>query len=124
MNLGRAIAGEKKVFLILNMPTGDELAPKNMFDGSRLSQVVPRQGAAIRFDFERFTARFGDINKVLTNVAAASGAVLIDPIRHLCPQRQCPVFDSAGNPLYRDGSHLTRSYAIRAATYIDVTLRP
>jgi len=120
----RAIAADKKVFLVLNMPTGDELAPKTMFDGSRLSQLMPRPVSSIRFDFDRFAAQFGDINKVLANVAAASGAVLIDPIRQLCPRRECPVFDGAGNPLYRDGSHLTRSYAIEAATYIDVTLRP
>ena len=120
----RTIAADKKVFLILNMPTGDELAPKTMFDGSRLSQVTPRPVAAIRFDFERFAAQFGDINKVLAEAAAASGAVLIDPIPRLCPQRACPVFDGAGNPLYRDGSHMTRSYAIDAASYIDATLRP
>ncbi len=118
------IAAEKKVFLILNMPTGDELAPKNMFRGSRLSEIVPVPVSTIQFDFERFDAKYRDINKVLSELAAASGAVLIDPIRQLCPQRQCPVFDSAGNPLYRDGSHLTRSYAIHAATYIDVTLKP
>jgi len=118
----KSLAAGKKVYLVLNMPTGDELAPKNMFDGSRLSDVVPRP--AIRFDFARFAAKFRDINQALAQVAAASGAVLIDPIAQLCPQSECPVFDRAGNPLYRDEAHFTRSYAIDAATYIDRVLRP
>ena len=93
-------------------------------------ELYPRVGFIVtnlsrpRFDFERFDAKFGDINTVLSDVATASGVVLIDPVRQLCPQRECPVFDGVGNPRYRDGSHFTRNYAIDAATYIGQTLRP
>jgi hypothetical protein len=34
------------------------------------------------------------------------------------------VFDADGRPLYLDSAHLTRSYAMRASTYIDATLDP
>ena len=34
------------------------------------------------------------------------------------------IYPLIGRPLYLDSAHLTRSYAIRAATYIDATLDP
>jgi peptidoglycan/LPS O-acetylase OafA/YrhL len=120
----RAIADKKRVYLILNIPSGAELAPKNMFTGSRLHEITAKPVASISFDFDRFEERYGAINKILAAVAEQSGAKLIDPIAYLCPQAHCPVFDADGRPLYLDSFHMTRSYAIRAATYIDATLDP
>jgi peptidoglycan/LPS O-acetylase OafA/YrhL len=120
----RSIAGKKRVYLILNIPNGEELAPTNMFAGSRLREITAKPVASISFDFSRFEQRYAAINKILAAIAAQSGATLIDPIPYLCPQAHCPVFDADGRPLYLDSAHLTRSYAIRAATYIDATLDP
>jgi hypothetical protein len=95
-----------------------------MFAGSRLREITAKPVASISFDFSRFEERYGAINKILTAIAEQSGATLIDPIPYLCPQAHCPVFDADGRPLYLNASHMTRSYAIRAATYIDATLDP
>lgn len=119
----RSIAARKRVFVILNIPNGEELAPKNMFAGSRLGEIAAKPVASIRFDFAGFAQRYGAINRDLSAIAQSSGATVIDPAPYLCPQDHCPVFDERGTPLYLDASHLTRSYAIRAATYIDATLR-
>jgi peptidoglycan/LPS O-acetylase OafA/YrhL len=120
----RSFADNKRVYIILNIPTGAELAPKNMFAGSRLREITAKPVAGIRFDFGGFEQRYAEINKTLAAIAEQSGATLIDPIPYLCPQAHCPVFDADGRPLYLDSSHMTRSYAIRAATYIDSTLDP
>jgi peptidoglycan/LPS O-acetylase OafA/YrhL len=120
----RSIADNKRVYLILNIPNGEELAPTNMFAGSRLREITAKPVASISFDFGRFEQRYTAINQILAAIAEQSGATLIDPIPYLCPQAHCPVFDADGRPLYLDAAHLTRSYAIRAATYIDATLDP
>jgi len=120
----RSIAGAKRVYVVLNIPNGDELAPVNMFAGSRLGTITPKTVSSINFDFDRFEGRYGDINQILSVAASDSGAVLIDPILYLCHQRHCPIFDDTGKPLYLDSGHLTRSYVIEAATYIDATLYP
>ncbi len=120
----RATAVRKRVFLILDTPNGEELSPANMFAGSRLGQITVKPVSAITFDFTGYEERYARINRILAEVAERSGAILIDPIPYLCPQQRCPIFDKDGKPLYTDGGHLTRSYAAKAATYIDATLVP
>jgi peptidoglycan/LPS O-acetylase OafA/YrhL len=120
----RSAGQNKRAYLILNIPSGDELAPTSMFTGSRLAQISPKPVAAMRFDMDGFKHRFDDIDRALHRVAELSGATVIDPVERLCPGGQCPLFDAAGTPLYLDAGHLTRTYAARAATYIDVTLAP
>jgi peptidoglycan/LPS O-acetylase OafA/YrhL len=120
----RSIGQNKAAYLILNVPQGEELAPASMFAGSRLNKITSKPVAEIRFDFEGFEERYKDVNKLLLEIADRSGVVLIDPVLYLCPDRQCPVVDETGKPLYRDAGHLTRSYAIKAATFMDATLIP
>lgn len=119
-----SIQRTKSAYLILNVAQGEELAPASMFAGSRLSQITSKPITEIHFDFPHFEERFKEVNKILSEIAHRSGAVLIDPVSYLCPNRHCPVVDETGKPLYRDAGHLTRSYAIRAATYMDATLIP
>jgi len=120
----QSIAKTKSVYLILNIPDGDELAPASMFVGSRLGDITSKPISSIKFDFNGFEQRYARLDRVLEDVAAASGATVIDPVASLCPDKICPVVNAAGRPLYRDARHMTRSYAIKAATYIDVTLKP
>ena len=111
----------KAVYLVLNIPTGPELAPQNMFEGSRLTTIRPKPKPDL-FRYANFEARFGGVTKHLIEIARRSGAKVIDPVTHLCPDHICPVFDAIGSPLYLDGGHMTKSYSERAATYIDMTL--
>jgi peptidoglycan/LPS O-acetylase OafA/YrhL len=120
----QSIQRRKSAYLILNVPQGEELAPASMFAGSRLNEITARPVTEIHFDFARFEERYKELNKMLSEIANRSGVVLIDPVSYLCPDRRCPVIDGTGKPLYRDAGHLTRSYAIKAATYMDATLIP
>ena len=122
--LVRSIAQSRRVYIVLNMPSGPELAPASMFTGSRLGEITPKPMDALRFDMTAFQGRMRDIDAALRSVARNSGATVIDPVASLCPNQQCPVLDDHGTPLYLDSNHLTRTYASRSARYIDVTLDP
>ena len=118
------IAQSKKVFILLNMPGGDELDPRGMYSGSRLSELRPKLSKELGFDLVRFEDKRSAINKVLNDIAAETGALLIDPIPTLCPKGECPILDQDGSPLYRDPWHMRPFYVLRAATYLDQTLLP
>ncbi len=113
-----------RLYLILNIPSGEELAPTSMFAGSRLTQISTKSIDSLHFDMRRFEGKFGEINSILRKIGENAGATVIDPVEHLCPQRQCPFFDQNGVPLYLDASHLTRAYALSSAGYVDATLAP
>lgn len=113
----------KTVYLVLNMPHGDELDPKNMFTGSRLGKLVPNEEKQASFDYAAFMTKFGADRAAIAELATHSGAHVIDPLPSLCQSHQCPVFDSTGAPLYKDSMHMRASYARSSATYLDVTLR-
>jgi peptidoglycan/LPS O-acetylase OafA/YrhL len=124
IDLLREITRSKRAYIILNIPSGDELSPANMFIGSRLGTLKIKPISSLTFDFERFEGRYATVNRILTEIARESGASTIDPVTQLCPNRFCPIFDNNGKPLYLDTSHLTRSYATKAATFIDEALTP
>lgn len=121
--LRRGVSNGKSVYLVLSMPDGDELDPKGMFTGSRFGVLRPKEPRQATLDYTRFMARYGHERVELAELAALNGAHVIDPIASLCPNKQCPVFDSQGAPLYKDSMHMRASYARASATYIDVTLR-
>jgi NADPH:quinone reductase-like Zn-dependent oxidoreductase len=119
-----AVSKNKRIYLILNMPDGDELNPKNMFTGSRLHTLDIKDTEKVVFDYQGFLDRHKNIRTKLANLAIKNGAIVIDPIKYLCPENKCPVFDSEGNPLYRDEVHMRASYAKSSAVYIDITVKP
>ncbi len=120
----RSFSTRKKVFIVLNIPTGNELAPTSMFVGSRLGHLQLKPLESVRFDRKAFDLRMQPVRAELAQIASDGGAVLIDPVEHLCGPDSCPVFGADGSPLYLDGGHITRTYSKRAAQYIDPTLEP
>ena len=95
-----------------------------MFTGSRLRILGIKNVEKVVFDYQGFLDRHKAIRTTLVNLAIKNGAIVIDPINYLCPENKCPVFDSEGNPLYRDEVHMRASYAKSSAVYIDITLNP
>ena len=119
-----AISKNKRFYLILNMPDGEELNPKNMFTGSRLRTLETKNTDKVVFDYKGFLDRHKIFRTELENLAIKNGAIVIDPIKHLCHENKCPVFDSEGNPLYWDEMHMRASYVRSSADYIDITVKP
>jgi hypothetical protein len=121
--LRRSVSDGKSVYLVLNMPDGDELDPKDMFTGSRFGVLRPKEPRQATLDYANFMARYEQERVELADLAARDGAHVIDPITSLCPNKQCPILDSQGGPLYKDSMHMRASYARASATYMDVTLK-
>ena len=119
-----AISKNKRFYLILNMPDGEELNPKNMFTGSRLRTLDTKNTDKVVFDYKGFLDRHKIFRTELANLAIKNGAIVIDPVKHLCRDNKCPVFDSEGNPLYWDEMHMRASYVRSSADYIDITVKP
>jgi peptidoglycan/LPS O-acetylase OafA/YrhL len=127
-NLARFISllvgNGKRVYLILMNPEGDELDPRHMLVGSRLSKLELKPKDQITFDLNAFRVRYGKIQDDLRTLAAANGATPIDPFESFCNGGACPVLDAAGDALYVDNNHPRNSYVRASASFIDATLVP
>jgi peptidoglycan/LPS O-acetylase OafA/YrhL len=113
---------KKKVFLVLNIPTGKELDPKYIV--YRQIEHFPnifkiRDGG---IDRESFANRYGMIQLDLIRLADQAGAVLINPIDYLCNER-CDSLDKSGAPIYKDSTHLRPTFVRKHANFIDQTVR-
>lgn len=117
------ILKKKKIYFILNMPSGDELDPKNMFEGSRLSNLTPKKLDTVYFNKDNFLKKFSFVHYQILQIADNIGAEIINPLETLCPS-ECPVFDSNKRPLYLNSNHMTSTYARISAKFIDKTLEP
>ncbi len=117
--LAMLVRTRKRVFLLLDNPFGTDLDPKSHLAGSRLTtlrcleEVPPHQ----------LTLREQEVRRRLIEVAARSGAVVIDPMSSLCAGGLCPIRDGRGAFIYRDGNHLRASTAGAELGYLDVALR-
>lgn len=117
------IHNKKKIYFILNMPSGNELDPKNMFKGSRLRKLEPKEIDTLFFNKEDFLKRFSFVHSQIIKIANNIDAEIIDPLKILCPN-ECPIFDLSKRPLYLNYNHMTSTYSRSSAKFIDKTLEP
>jgi peptidoglycan/LPS O-acetylase OafA/YrhL len=117
------IHNKKKIYFILNVPSGNELDPKNMFNGSRLKKLVPKEIDTLFFNKKNFLKKFSVVHGQIIKIANNIDAEIIDPLKILCP-KECPVFDLNKRPLYLNNNHMTSSYSRSSAKFIDKTLEP
>lgn len=115
----KSISSDKKVYVILDNPSGLAFAPRGFFAGSRLTglTVKPFQERVL-LDKDQDALR-----RRLADVALAAGAVLIDPVAALCVNHYCPVLAADGKPIYTDDNHYRPFYVTENADFIDVTLQ-
>lgn len=120
--IGEFRALNKRVFLVLNIPTGNALDPKYMAkrDIKEFPRVLSiRSGGIPRVELEN---TYGKIRTDLTQVAVNAGATVISPMDSLCGVI-CFAVDAEGEPIYKDGAHLRPTYVRRKADFIDVTVQ-
>ena len=106
----------KRVYLILMNPEGDDLDPRHMLVGSRLSKLELKPRDQITFDLNAFRIKYGKTQHDLRTLAVANGATAIDPFETFCNDGICPVLDAAGDPLYLDSNHPRNSYVRASAS--------
>ena len=104
------------------MPTGKELDPSNMFEGSRLGSLKAINVKNVTFDINKFHKTVSLSHKKLIQLAISINATIIDPLDTFSLNGMVPIFDVEGNPLYKDSGHITASYARAKASFIDATL--
>jgi peptidoglycan/LPS O-acetylase OafA/YrhL len=106
----------KKVYLVLNIPTGEELAPSNLVQRSLSRGFQIKES---HFDRKRFVEMTGPVMLKLKEAATAGGATVINPVDVLCGDVVCPALTPDGRPIYRDKSHLRYEYVREHITFLD-----
>ncbi len=107
----------KQVYLILQIPSGEEFDPHYMVTrslrdfGFKVVQT-PVERAKMIAEFRPITSRLMDI-------ARSTGATAIDPVDYLCHDADCPTLTGDGSPMYMDGGHLRPSYVREHVTFLD-----
>ncbi|MET0267760.1 MAG: acyltransferase family protein [Duganella sp.] len=113
----------KRVYIVLQPPSGHVYDPRNMYEGSRFDSIHPLASIP-PLSLEKFRSESAGPRTRLQMIADTTGARLIDPSLSLCDGATCPVLDSAGTPLYTDPLHMRPAYVRRAVTYLDATVQP
>ena len=112
----------KNVYLILNIPTGNELDPKFMVKRS-VNLFLPfftlRDGGLSRHSFNE---KYALLQTDLIKIANASGVKVINPIDYLCNSVMCPSLDNEYQPIYKDSAHLNPKYVRTKVFFIDDVL--
>ncbi|WP_256080032.1 acyltransferase family protein [Massilia sp. YIM B04103] len=113
----------KRVFIVLQPPSGDAYDPRKMYTGSRFGSIQPVAQIA-PLSLQAFAAENAATRERLLGIAQATGAQVINPLDFLCDGTLCPVLDQQGAPLYTDSIHMRPAYSRRAAGYLEPTLIP
>jgi peptidoglycan/LPS O-acetylase OafA/YrhL len=111
----------KRVFLILQPPSGNLFDPHSMITGSRFDEMKPRTNMEA-FSVARFRSDNAEPRKRLLEIARATGAIPIDPVDYICKDGVCPVVTAAGDPIYTDPVHMRPFYVKSRIRYLDAAL--
>lgn len=111
----------KRVFLVLQPPSGSAFDPQSMYTGSRFGAIAPVPKVPV-FDLADYRQRNAAPLARLTAIAADTGAIVIEPAQFMCKDNVCPVLDETGSPLYTDTIHMRPAYSRRAASFLDPTM--
>jgi peptidoglycan/LPS O-acetylase OafA/YrhL len=117
------VSGGRRVFIVLSNPTSQLFVP--VFPPEvRLSLHPPLRLAANgpRVDARPFESFVAPLTDRLRNIAAQTGAIVIDPRTTLCDGLICPSTGLDGLPLYVDSNHLRSSFARQRASFVDEML--
>lgn len=110
-------AAGKEVVILLSSPFGDAFDPVEMVRRSGLSfQVNPSPADVPRSEIYS-ESRF--VDEQIRQIALRTHATVLDPLETICSAEKCPVFDSNGDPIMRDSSHLRSSWVQRHFEALD-----
>jgi peptidoglycan/LPS O-acetylase OafA/YrhL len=107
------------VWIILSIPTGEELSPlaglRRSWTGT--ADLIPRA-----LDRKAFELSWSPIRSKLVEIARMTGSSVIDPMDWLCNASDCPSRTPQGFFIYKDRGHLRSSYVRDHALFVDETL--
>ncbi|HUJ53935.1 MAG TPA: acyltransferase family protein [Steroidobacteraceae bacterium] len=124
--LARLTSSGRRVYIVLSNPTSPRFAPLSLLPPRvRLSLEPPRVVRADRaapVDAAPFAVFVAPLMDRLREIAARTGARVLDPREALCAGMSCPSVGADGLPLYIDSNHLRAASARAQAGFLDVTL--
>lgn len=112
----------KKVYIVLNIPKGNEIHPRFLASRSfkNFPDVITTREGGISLKVLR--EKYGEISSDLSKIAEMNGATVIDPLDYLCKDLFCPAIYGDGEPMYKDASHLRAAYVRDNVSFIDITV--
>ncbi|GAC1672300.1 MAG: hypothetical protein NVS9B2_19960 [Steroidobacteraceae bacterium] len=119
--VARLVSSQRRVFIVLSNPTSplfDPVFPPEIRLSLHLPPALP-VGRAPHIDAEPFEAYVAPLMRRLHDIAAQTGARMVDPRTALCEGMICPAADPDGMPLYLDSNHLGGSAARNRASFVD-----
>jgi hypothetical protein len=120
-SVARLREGGKRVFIILQPPSGNLFDPRSMISGSRFAGMRPRTGMPA-FSVARFRSENAEPRSRLLAIARATGAIPVDPVDYLCKGGTCPAVTAAGEPIYTDPVHMRPFFVRSSVHYLDQAL--
>lgn len=113
--LASAKASGKRVFLLLDNPSGREYDPRSFLLNNRYS-TLRLTDASYRTQISIDQLR---LNEELTALAQEVGVGVIDPSATLCRAGICDRLTAEGAPVYRDQTHLSEGWIRANASFLD-----
>ena len=114
------IRDDKKVYLILDNPSGPEFNPRSLLNGSRLDQVVGIESApSVTIDERQLRLR-----ERMTAMARRLNIETLDPFTMDCVGHECAKLHVDGRPIFSDDNHFRPYYVREYAGFVDKTLFP
>jgi hypothetical protein len=111
------VAQNKKVYVLLDNPTGVLFEPRQLIRDLRWSGQFFSSTAPWPPEQARLHAR-------MREMALSNGAQVIDPVAALCSGGQCIRALPDGSPVYKDEHHLRASYVRDHAIWMDALVAP
>ncbi|MCI5193902.1 MAG: acyltransferase [Candidatus Electrothrix sp. AU1_5] len=108
---------QKKVYLLLDNPTGTHFNPKTFFTGTRVSGIVDK-----RMLWQEYSKQQDHVRLQLKALGNRLGVTVIDPVEHFCKEDKCRTSLEDGTPIYKDFGHIRPYYVKQYTDYIDVAL--
>ncbi|CAH0273602.1 O-acetyltransferase OatA [Massilia sp. Bi118] len=120
-SIARLRAAGKRVYLILQPPSGNQFDPRSMITGSRFGEMKPRTDME-PYRVERFYGDNAAPRQRLLQIAQATGTLPIDPVDTVCKDGICPTVNAQGEPIYTDPVHMRPFYVKSRVHYLDPAL--
>jgi hypothetical protein len=112
---------EKKLYVVLSIPSGEQLDPKRLcarsfFGGYKLSGK--------RLSRSVYFKKYGALLNEIEAIARKNEAIVINPLDYLCTNGLCIAVDDDGVPIRYDEGHLRPGYVREHVKYLDETVAP
>ena len=117
----KLVSSGRRVFIVLSNPTSqlfDPIFPPRLrFSVTGFERVPLESGPTV--DVRPFETYVAPLMNTMREIAARTGAHVVDPSSTLCKGFSCPATDADGLPRYIDSNHLRGMAAREHATFMD-----